>query len=118
MKKIFSGQSQQESFSIRGDGGYVNIEELFSVFDKKVLDILESEFLSFSKSMYDYTTSQSNLNTSVKTIINKLPIDSDSQNKNFQLLMKTLLSFNKAASNVNLEISTPKIMLLISDLLC
>ena len=95
MKKIFSGQSQQESFSIRGDGGYINIEELFSVFDKKVLDILESEFLSFSKSMYDYTTSQSNLNTSVKTIINKLPIDSDSQNKNFQLLMKTLLSFNK-----------------------
>ena len=54
LKEIFSGQSIQENFSINGDtSGYTEISEMFSVFEKDVLDKFEEEFLNYSKSVYD-----------------------------------------------------------------
>ena len=49
IKQIFSGQSQQDAFRIESDNPYSNIEEIFSVFDRETLDILENEFLKFCK---------------------------------------------------------------------
>jgi hypothetical protein len=55
LKEIFTGlTSSQENFSINGDSnGYDDISEMFSVFEKDVLDILEQEFLNYSKTIYD-----------------------------------------------------------------
>ena len=54
LKEIFSGQSTQENFSINGEtSGYTEISEMFSVFEKDVLDKFETEFLNYSKSVYD-----------------------------------------------------------------
>ena len=55
LKEIFTGiTSSQENFSINGDSnGYDDISEMFSVFEKDVLDILEQEFLNYSKTVYD-----------------------------------------------------------------
>ena len=44
----------QENFGIKGDSTkYVDISEMFSVFEKDILDLFEEKFLNFSKSMYD-----------------------------------------------------------------
>jgi hypothetical protein len=44
----------QENFGIKGDSTkYADISELFSVFEKDILDLFEEKFLNFSKSMYD-----------------------------------------------------------------
>jgi len=99
MKKIYSGMSEQESFSIRGiDNDYTNIEEIFSTFEKSILDVMEDEFLKFSKSMYDYEVNQNVNNTMTKVIIDKLPKDVDAKNKNFQALMINLLTINQVKS--------------------
>jgi hypothetical protein len=55
LKQVFSGTSNQENFSINGTSSeYTEISEMFSVFEKSVLDLFETEFLNFSKSVYDY----------------------------------------------------------------
>jgi hypothetical protein len=47
----------QENFGIKGDSSkYADISELFSVFEKDILDLFEEKFLNFSKSMYDINT--------------------------------------------------------------
>ena len=54
MKLVFSGENQ-ENFSINGTNiGYSKISEMFSVFEKDILDKFEDMFLNFSKSIYDY----------------------------------------------------------------
>lgn len=90
LKEIFSGQTQQENFSINGlSGGYTEISEVFSVFEKEVLDLFETEFLDFCKSKYDYSS--------------KNVSDNDSETakifKNFQLLMTELLKVEKITGN-------------------
>lgn len=57
MKLVFSGENQ-ENFSINGsNNGYSKISEIFSVFEKEVLDKFEEMFLNYSKSVYDYDDS-------------------------------------------------------------
>ena len=76
LKEVFSGQSQQENFSINGETtGYTQISEIFSVFEKEVLDLFETEFLTFSKSKYD--------------------IGDDTTQNNFQLLLTSIMSIDK-----------------------
>ena len=54
LKQIFSGQSEQENFSINRKGDdYDDISDMFSVFEKNILDIFEQEFLNYSKTVYD-----------------------------------------------------------------
>ena len=56
LKSILIDQKKQQNFSINGDvTKYSKIDEVFSIFEKGVLDIFEEHFLNFSKSKYDYT---------------------------------------------------------------
>ena len=101
LKVILSGNQQQEAFSIRGSSdisdysyGYTTIEEIFSVFNKEILDSFEKEFLNFSKSMFDYTSNQFD-NTGIPNVtISNLTTDTTAIFKNFQMLMKELMSVN------------------------
>ena len=82
LKQVFSGTGDQENFSINGvSSEYTEISEMFSVFEKSVLDLFETEFLNFSKSAYDYSPEENN--------VNSLP--SDNSFKNFQLLFRDLM---------------------------
>ena len=82
LKQVFSGTSNQENFSINGTSSeYTEISEMFSVFEKSVLDLFETEFLNFSKSVYDYNSEENN--------VNSLP--SKKSFKNFQMLFRDLM---------------------------
>ena len=49
---------KQPNYSILGDTNrYHDISEIFSVFEKDILDLFETKFLDFSKSMYDINDS-------------------------------------------------------------
>jgi predicted ester cyclase len=57
LKQVFNitGDTKQENFSINGkQDQYTEISEIFSVFETEVLDSFETEFLNFSKSIYDF----------------------------------------------------------------
>lgn len=105
MKIILSGSQYQEAFSLRGSrnyteysNGYTTIEEIFSVFNKNMLDIMENQFLLFSKSMYSYTQEQID-NTLVPNIkLDNFVTQTNSRYKNFQILMKELMSINLVSS--------------------
>jgi len=92
LKEILSGSTMQENYSINGTSSkYSNISEMFSVFEKEVLDMFEEEFLEFTKSKYDY-----------------IPKDTDSSDtestkkfKNFQLTMIELFKIPKITGNTN-----------------
>lgn len=94
MKSVFFGESQQESFSLGSLESYTSIEEVFSIFNREVMDIMEDEFLKFSNSMYDYEIQMAGQNTATRVLINTLPVDNNNVYKNFQILMGELLLFN------------------------
>ena len=55
LKKILNEQKEQQNFLISGKiTDYTDFEELFTTFNTKTLDYFESEFLNFSRSIYDY----------------------------------------------------------------
>jgi len=86
IKEILSGQTQQENFSLNGDSNkYSEISEMFSVFEKEVLDLFETEFLNFSKSKYDFSYENVTGNDSETSKIFK----------NFQLTMIELMKIDK-----------------------
>lgn len=91
LKQVFSGQLEQENFSINGKSNdYTSIDEIFSVFEKNILDGFENEFLKFSKSRYDMDdNSLSNIS------IGELENGSDKSFKNFQMLMISLMKTTK-----------------------
>ena len=90
IKQVFSSQQQQENFSLNGGvNNYTEISEMFSVFEKDVLDLFEKQFLNFSKSKYDYSYE------------NVVDSDSDTSKifKNFQLTMTELMKVDKIVGN-------------------
>jgi hypothetical protein len=51
LKKIYTGATDtQTPFELFGEGSYSSIEEIFSIFSKDELDIIESIFLNYAKS--------------------------------------------------------------------
>jgi hypothetical protein len=57
LKEIYNSGTTQQNFSINNDvNDYSKLDEMFTTFDKDALDILEIEFLNFSRSVYDYDT--------------------------------------------------------------
>ena len=105
MKTVFySTNSSQESFSLGDKGGYTSMEETFSVFNKEILDMMETEFLKFSKSKYEYEVHQIDDLTENRILIDTLGTDLNSTYKNFQLLMTDLLTVNLETSNNSKEI--------------
>lgn len=97
MKKVFSLEQSQENFSIRGiNSDYTDIDEIFSVFEKDILDKFEVEFLNFSKSIYDYDgseTSNSDSNTTKSF-------------RNFQMMTRELMRTTKIVGNNGTEVIT------------
>jgi hypothetical protein len=126
MKHVFSGQSQQENFSINGDDNdYSKISEMLSVFEKNVLDGFETEFLKFSKSIYDYSPDDTTNNVgqanaigtamgvSGVDVLNSINNSSGGSNtetektfKNFQMLFRSLLKVPKITGDTGSNIVT------------
>jgi hypothetical protein len=99
LKQIISDQKEQQNFLISGDKTkYTSFEELFTTFNTEVLDYFESEFLNYSRSVYDYVdTLPENKTYELETTIdNKNPdgtksLESDKGFKNFHYFMRELL---------------------------
>jgi len=98
LKRIIVDTNKQENFSLNGlnltgSSSYSSIEEIFSLFDKNVLDVLEQEFLKFTISIYDY---KENVSIPVKTddILQKnktSELTSQKYLKNFQAFFRQLM---------------------------
>ena len=86
LNNIKNYTSEQSNFSI--GSFYTKVSEIFSVFNKDILDLFEKEFLIFSKSIYDYEgfTPLTTLNG----VFLEPPIQDDiiASYKNFQMLMR------------------------------
>jgi hypothetical protein len=126
MKHIFSGQSQQENFSINGvDVDYSQMSEMLSVFEKDVLDGFETEFLKFSKSIYDYSPNDSTndigqanaiasaMGVSSLDVLNSMSNSSGGSDtettktfKNFQMLFRSLLKVPTVTGDTGSNIIT------------
>jgi hypothetical protein len=89
VNKITTETTQQSVFKLKIDNDYSNIEEIFSVFDKSILDKFEQEFLNFSKSI-------SSIDLGLQPIvpIGVSPADPNALFKNFQLLFRNLMEIN------------------------
>ena len=94
LKEIFSGKSNQENFSINGQQtNYSDISEMFSVFEKDILDLFESEFLNFSKSKYDYVPEETSSGDT----------ESKKYFKNFQLTVTELYKVPKIVGSTGTD---------------
>jgi hypothetical protein len=94
LKQIFNSGTTQENFSINSNvDDYSKLDEMFTTFDKDVLDILEIEFLNFSRSVYDYDT--------IITSITEDETESEKAYKNFQMLMRMMMKVTKPTSTVD-----------------
>ena len=87
LNKILTGNTQQAPFRFLINDEYSNIEEIFSVFDKSILDKFEQEFLNFSKPIADI-----DLGPQVAVPIGESPVDNNAIYKNFQYLFRSLMT--------------------------
>ena len=101
LKKILTNQADQQNFSINGNvSQYSNFEEVFTTFETSLLDKFESEFLNFSRSIYDFVDTLPNYLVQEESVpgsqrrISDLS-DQEKSMKNFQYLMRNLLIINK-----------------------
>ena len=72
IKEMFVTREEQDNFSITGSGSsYSDISEMFSVFEKNILDRFEQEFLNYSKAVYDfnYESEEFSLNAQVNKLM-------------------------------------------------
>jgi hypothetical protein len=94
LKHIKNNEEIQQAFSISGvTSEYSKISELFTTFEKDILDIMENEFLNFSRSVYNY-------NTNIKPTLGT-DTTNEITNNNFQSLMRSLMKVPKPKDNVN-----------------
>jgi hypothetical protein len=89
INKINTGTTPQSAFKLKIDNDYSNIEEIFSVFDKSILDKLEQEFLNFCKPI-----SNIDLGPQIIVPIGVSPADPNALFKNFQYLFRNLMEIN------------------------
>lgn len=119
LKTIFINQEEQENYSLNGNNIYTKISEIFSVFEKGVLDSFEEEFLNFSKSKYDfvndgkikplyiteeYAKSLSTGNTESITQQTNIDGQLETNFKNFQLLYTSLMKIPKVTGETGDQI--------------
>ena len=91
IKIIFteSDVESQENFGLHNPIiGYSKISEIFSAFNKEILDKFELEFLNFSKSVYDYDLENlpENLTKTEKSF------------RNFQMMMREMMKVPKQST--------------------
>jgi hypothetical protein len=98
INEILTGNTKQSSFKLLLENNYSNIEEIFSVFDKGILDKFEQEFLNFSKPISDI-----DLGPQANVPINTSPVDNNAIFKNFQYLFRSLMSVNSNSELTNTE---------------
>lgn len=101
MKDIIVDSPDQLAFDLGTQSLYSTIEEVFSAFDKDILDLLETEFLNFSKSMYEYETHVVDENVIERSFVEELKPDNNGVNRNFQLLMNEMMSFTLLPGMIN-----------------
>jgi hypothetical protein len=95
VNKIVTNTTQQSSFKLLMDSDYSKIEEIFSVFDKSILDKFENEFLNFSKSIDNI-----NLGPQMVVPINVSPVDPNALFKNFQYLFRNMMQIDGKNASV------------------
>jgi len=98
VNKILTGNTKQSAFKLLITDEYSNIEEIFSVFDKSILDKFEQEFLNFSKPIADI-----DLGPQVGVPIGESPVDNTAVFKNFQYLFSSLMTVNANTGLSNSE---------------
>jgi hypothetical protein len=99
VNKINTTSLQQSPFRLLITDEYSKIEEIFSVFDKSILDKFEQQFLNFSKPISDI-----DLGPQIIVPVGQSPVDGNAQFKNFQLLFRNLMQINaKESSKTNAE---------------
>ena len=82
MRDIFNNVETQQNFGVFGDPTkYTKISELFTTFSPEILDMFETHFLNFSKSIYSFESivQPKKEETSIET-----------RNENFQGLMREM----------------------------
>jgi hypothetical protein len=98
VNKILTADTKQSAFRFLITDEYSNIEEIFSVFDKGVLDKFEQEFLNFSKPIADI-----DLGPQVSVPIGESPVDNNAVYRNFQYLFRDLMSIDGNTNQTNTE---------------
>jgi hypothetical protein len=83
---ITTGSTSQTPFHFLTQDDYTKIEEVFSVFEKKILDSFELEFLNFCKSINNATGGVQNVT------FGQSPVDMNANFRNFQSLFKSLMT--------------------------
>ena len=78
--------NEQTPLHFLSEDRYTKIEEVFSVFEKKILDSFELEFLNFSKSIGNAFTGK------ITTTPGQSPVDVNANFKNFQSLFRGLMT--------------------------
>ena len=100
IKKVIVDDYEQENFSFEKLISYTDISEIFSVFEKGVLDEFETMFLNFSKSIYDSNIDDFSTDEGVKNIINKSQDNVPERSlRNFQSLMRDMMKVSKEKFN-------------------
>jgi hypothetical protein len=98
LNKILTGNTKQAPFKFLITDEYSNIEEIFSVFDKSILDKFEQEFLNFSRPVADIE-----LGPQVAVPIGQSPVDNNAVYKNFQYLFRSLMTIESNAGQTTTE---------------
>lgn len=93
LKKMLLTSKNQENFSFNGLNFYNDISEIFSVFEKDVLDRFENEFLNFSRSVYDYKSN----------VVSENDTETEYSIKNFQFLMREMMKISYSAETTGTQ---------------
>jgi hypothetical protein len=96
LNKIETGTKQQSPFNLLNGVDYSKIEEIFSVFDKSVLDKFENEFLNFCKPITNI-----DLGPQVAVPIGVSPVDSNALFRNFQYLFRSMMEIEGKAGSIS-----------------
>ena len=98
VNKIETGTKQQSAFKLLIKDDYSKIEEVFSVFNKSILDKFEQEFLNFCKPI-----SNIDLGQQIFVPIGQSPVDPNATFKNFQYLFRNMMEINGQGDAENTE---------------
>ena len=85
---------EQSPMSLLNEDKYSKIEEMFSVFEKKILDSFEQEFLNFCKPITDISTIKETTSFYTSTV------DDNNNFKNFQSLFRGLMSVPAKSASI------------------
>jgi hypothetical protein len=83
---ITTGSTVQTPLHFLTQDNYTKIEEVFSVFEKKILDSFELEFLNFCKSINNVTSGIQ------RVTFGQSPVDMNANFRNFQSLFRSLMT--------------------------